>query len=140
MKSTSVTLNDYEYIPRLKWAISSNNLILLTLNRHQNNLTFYKIDANKNELNIIPFYNEKSETYIEIDDNLIMNPNDKEIIRTSEISGFKHIYKLDFNGKQTPITSGNYDVIDIYGIDDKATTIFYSAAEKGAINKGNWIK
>jgi dipeptidyl-peptidase-4 len=136
MKSTSVTLNDYEYIPRLKWAISSNNLILLTLNRHQNNLTFYKIDANKNELNIIPFYNEKSETYIEIDDNLIMNPNDKEIIRTSEISGFKHIYKLDFNGKQTPITSGNYDVIDIYGIDDKATTIFYSAAEKGAINKG----
>ena len=134
MKSTSIFINDYEYIPRMKWAPNTNTLILSTLNRHQNNLNFYKIDASKSELIALSFYNEKSETYIEIDDNLIILDN--EIIRTSEISGYKHLYKLNFNGKQTPITFGNYDIIDLYGIDNKTKKIFYSAAEKGAINKG----
>lgn len=136
MKSNMIHLNDYEYIPRLKWANTTNTLILLTLNRHQNNLTFYKVDASINEFKTSCFYNEKSDTYIEIDDNLIILPNGKEIIRTSEVSGYKHIYKLNFDGKQTAITSGKYDIIDIYGIDDNATTICYSAAEKGPLNKG----
>jgi dipeptidyl-peptidase-4 len=136
MKSNNIKLNDYEYIPRLQWANTSNTLILLTLNRHQNDLTFYKVEASTNDLKISSFYNEKSETYIEIDDNLIILPNGKEIIRTSEISGYKHIYKLSFDGQQTAITNGNWDVIELYGVDNKATTLFYSAAEKGPINKG----
>ncbi len=135
-QTQKINLKDYEYIPRLKWSGTSNHLILLTLNRHQNDLNFYSIDASKNELLSTIFFNEKSDTYIEIDDNLLILPNGKEIIRTSEISGYKHIYKLSFEGKQTPITNGKWDVIDLYGINDDASQVFYSSSEKGAINKG----
>jgi dipeptidyl-peptidase-4 len=135
-KNQPIILSDYEYIPRLKWSSTSNTLVLLTLNRHQNDLNFYKIDASKNEIITKKFYNEKSDTYIDIDDNLLILPNGKEIIRTSEVSGYKHIYKLTFDGKQSAITSGKWDVIDLYGINDKASSVFYSAAEKGPIHKG----
>jgi dipeptidyl-peptidase-4 len=131
-----ISLNNYEYIPRLKWSNTTNTLIILTLNRHQNELKFYKIDANNSENKSKLFYTETSTTYIEMDDNLIIHPNGKEIIRTSEASGYKHIYRLNFDGKQYPITKGNWDIIDLYGINSKATTIYYSSSEKGPINKG----
>jgi dipeptidyl-peptidase 4 len=135
-KTKTIELSNYEYIPRLSWSPIENILILQTLNRHQNELTFYKIDVKQNQVNVKVFYSEKSDTYVEIDDNLRILSNGKELVRTSEISGYNHIYKLNFNGTQQPITSGNWDVIDVYGIDEKKGLIYYSAAEKGPIHKG----
>ncbi len=135
--STALSLNSYEYIPRFGWSSTQNTLVIQTLNRHQNELNFYAVDASKSNYPITVFFTEKSDTYIDIDDNnMFILPNGKELVRTSEISGFKHIYKLGFNGVQTAVTSGNYDIIEVYGLNDKANTVYYAAAEKGAIHKG----
>ena len=133
---STIELKNYEYIPRLSWSPVENILILQTLNRHQNELTFYKVDARLINPGISTFYTEKSDTYVEIDDNLRILSNGNELIRTSEISGYNHIYKLTFNGIQKPLTSGNWDVIDVYGIDEKKGFVYYSSAEQGPINKG----
>ena len=135
-KSIQISLNNYEYIPRFGWSPSQNTLVIQTLNRHQNELNFYSVDATKTNYPPTVFFTEKSDTYIDIDDNMFILPNGKELIRTSEISGFKHIYKLGFDGKQTSITTGGWDVIEVYGLNDKANIIYYAAAEKGAIQKG----
>jgi dipeptidyl-peptidase-4 len=137
-KSTkSITLTNYEYIPRFSWSTTQNTLVIQTLNRHQSELNFYKVDATNSNYPVTIFFTEKSETYIDIDDNnMFILPNGKELVRTSEISGYKHIYKLGFDGKQTAITTGNWDVIELYGLNDKATTVYYASAEKGAIHKG----
>ena len=132
--SLQVKLNEYEYLPRLKWAPTESVLIAQTLNRHQNTLDFYSINGESGLAT--PFYQEKSITYVEIDDNLIILPNGKEILRTSEIDGYNHIYVLNLNGTQKAITSGEYDVIELYGINPKATHVFYSAAVKGPHHKG----
>jgi dipeptidyl-peptidase-4 len=42
--SFNVQLNDYEYIPRISWSNVNNILILQTLNRHQNEVTYNKIE------------------------------------------------------------------------------------------------
>jgi dipeptidyl-peptidase-4 len=75
------------------------------------------------------FFEEKSTTYIEIDNNLMIRKDGNSILRTSEIDGFNHIYQLDFNGATTQITKGNWDVIDLYGIDESTNTVYYSCAE-----------
>ena len=135
--SSPIQLTNYEYIPRFSWSPIQNTLVIQTLNRHQNELNFYAVDATTSSNSFNIFFTEKSDTYIDIDDNnLFILPNGKEIIRTSEVSGFKHIYKLSFDGKQTAITTGNWDVIELYGLNNKATTVYYSSAEKGAIHKG----
>ena len=135
-KNQFVALTNYEYIPRLKWSSTANVLILQTLNRHQNELNFYKINATQTQLEPQLFFKETSTTYIEIDDNLLLLSNGKELIRTSEISGYKHLYRLDFNGNQTAITTGNWEVIEILGMNEEKKMVYYSAAEKGPIHKG----
>lgn len=134
-KSSKIDLGMYEYIPRLEWSPIENKLIVQTLNRHQNELKYHLITINSSGINSNNFYTEKSETYIDIDNNLLILNDGNTILRTSEMNGYNHIYKLSFDGKITQITTGVWDVIDFLGIDDKNTTIYYTSAENGAINK-----
>lgn len=134
-KSQNIDLGQYEYIPRLKWSPIENKLIVQTLNRHQNELKYHVITATNDNVSSSTIYTETSETYIDIDDNLLILNDGKTILRTSEKNGYNHIYKLSFDGQLTQITTGNWDVIEFSGIDDKNTTIYYTSAENGAINK-----
>ena len=82
------------------------------------------------------FFEEKSETYVEIDNNLIFLNDNKSILRTSEKDGFNHIYKIGFDGSNKQITKGSWDVIEFLGIDNANKFIYYTAAKSSAINKG----
>ncbi len=135
-KTKSISLGNYEYVPRISWSKSQNTLIIQTLNRHQNELKYHKIEWNKKTWTSRVFYTETSKTYIDVDDNLLILEDGKTILRTSEKDGYNHIYALSFDGTIRPITSGNWDVIEFLGIDEKQQRIYYSAAEKGAIHKG----
>lgn len=132
---TTLDLGEYEYIPRLKWADNSNNLILLTLNRRQNKLRYHLVSANSGKIETKMFYEENSDTYIDIDDNLLILKDGNTLLRTSEKDGYNHIYKLDFQGNISQITKGSWDVIEFLGIDDANKTIYYTSAEYGAIYK-----
>jgi len=128
-KITPINLGEYEYIPRLSWSKTANKLILQTLNRHQNQLKYHLIDLSSKKMTQKMFFEEKSKTYVEIDNNLMIRKDGNSILRTSEIDGFNHIYQLDFSGTSTQITKGNWDVIDLYGIDENTNTVYYSSAE-----------
>jgi dipeptidyl-peptidase-4 len=128
-KITPINLGEYEYIPRLSWSKTANKLILQTLNRHQNQLKYHLIDLSSKKMTQKMFFEEKSKTYVEIDNNLMIRKDGNSILRTSEIDGFNHIYQLDFNGTSSQITKGNWDVIDLYGIDESTSTVYYSSAE-----------
>jgi dipeptidyl-peptidase-4 len=128
-KITPIKLGEYEYIPRLSWSKTANKLILQTLNRHQNHLKYHLIDLSGKKMIQKMFFEEKSTTYVEIDNNLMIRKDGNSILRTSEIDGFNHIYQLDFNGVTTQITKGNWDVIDLYGIDESTNIVYYSSAE-----------
>lgn len=135
-EKTDLDLGDYEYIPRLKWSSASNKLILQTLNRHQSHLKYHLVDVDAKTIIPRVFFEEKSETYVEIDDNLLILSDGQTILRTSEMDGYNHIYKLSFNGESQQITKGEWDVIEFLGIDDQETTVYYTSAECGSINKG----
>jgi len=130
-----IELSDYEYIPRFKWSNTTNKLVIQTLNRHQNILTYHLLDADKNTKKANEFFTEKSSTYIDIDDNLLILKDGNTILRTSESNGYNHIYKLCFDGVSSEVTKGNWDVIQFLGINETDGTIYYTSAEDGAINK-----
>lgn len=134
--SNSIDLGEYEYIPRLKWSHKQNQLILQTLNRHQNHLTYHLIEAKDGKYRSRVIFEEKSKTYIDVDDNLLILNNGNSILRTSESNGYNHIYQLNFDGTTKQITQGNWDVIEFLGIDDQNKMIYFTSAEKGAIHKG----
>lgn len=128
--STPVQLGEYEYIPRISYSPLDDKLIALTLNRHQNHLQYHLIDGSTNEAKVI--YEEKDRAYVEIDDNLLFMEDGKSFIRTSEMDGYNHIYRIYFDGKIEQITSGNWDVIEFKGINNDKGIIYYTSAENGA--------
>lgn len=124
--------NDF-YIPRIKWTNDANILSAQVMNRHQNNLDLHFIDANSGVAQIV--LNEKDNAYIDVTDNLTFL-EDNSFIWTSEKDGYNHIYHYEKTGKlKKQITSGNWEVTNYYGFDEKNKTIYYQSTENGSINR-----
>ena len=81
-----VTLGDsYEYIPRIKWTQADADLIVFSMNRHQNELNLWKLTAGAQQASLL--YKETAPCYIEINDD-IRFLKDGSFIWSSEKSGF----------------------------------------------------
>ena len=134
-KEQEIFIGQYEYIPRMEWSPSMNQLILQSMNRHQSSLKYHLVDLQEDMWVPSVVFEEKSETYVDVDDNLVFLKDGNSLLRTSEIDGYKHIYKLSFDGTHTQVTSGKWDVIDFLGLDTKSNTIYYSSCEPDATQK-----
>lgn len=133
LKISNINLKDYEYIPRIKWTNNANLLSVTTLNRHQNNLKLYFVNAQDNSAKII--LNEIDKAYVDIHDNLTFL-SDHSFVWTSEKDGFNHIYHYNKDGKlKKKITSGDWEVTNFYGVDEKSKTVYYQSVEDGSINR-----
>ena len=132
--SKKISLGNYEYIPRIKWSNEHNILIAITLNRHQNDLKLFKVNASKTSSTLL--LNEKDNAYVNIHDNLTFL-NDHSFIWTSEKDGYNHIYHYSSTGKLiNQITKGNWEVTKYYGFNKDKKTIYYQSVENGSVNRG----
>ncbi|MDD7913511.1 S9 family peptidase [Polaribacter ponticola] len=132
--SKKIALGKYEYIPRIKWSNDADVLVATTLNRHQNNLKLYKVNALRANSTLL--LNETDKAYIDITNNLTFL-NDNSFIWTSEKDGYNHIYHYDFNGKLiNQITKGDWEVTRYYGFNKSKKTIYYQSVETGSTNRG----
>ncbi len=128
------------YIPRIKWA-NANTLSVQKLNRLQNELemwmgTFLPDRPNNRSVETKVVYAEVSKTYIDIHDNTTFLKDGKSFLWTSEKDGFNHIYKVNYtSGKEEQITSGEWEVTTVYGIDEKTNKIYFQAAHKNPMQR-----
>ena len=124
--------NDF-YIPRIKWTNKDNVLSAQYMNRHQNELDLWMIDASNMSASLA--LAEKDKAYIDVTFDLTFL-EDHSFIWTSEKDGYNHIYHYDKNGKLiNQITKGNWEVTNYYGFDKKTNRIFYQSVENGSINR-----
>jgi dipeptidyl-peptidase-4 len=124
--------NDF-YIPRIKWTNNADVLSAHYMNRHQNELDLWMINAQTNTSNLV--LSEIDKAYVEVTDNLTFL-KDNSFIWTSEKDGYNHIYHYSKDGSLiNQITKGNWEVTDYYGYDEKTKTIFYQSVENGSINR-----
>ena len=131
------TEKDYEYFPRIKWTNSPGKLVILAMNRHQNELDFIVANANDGSNKIL--FTEKDKYYIDINDNLTFLPEDN-FIWTSEKDGFNHVYLKDFEGGEIQITKGDWEVTSFHGVDSDKMEIYYTSTEDGSINRSLFVQ
>jgi len=134
-KTVTIQRGEFEYVPRMKWSTDDNKLVYLSLNRHQNHLVYAYAEFDETGKKGGIIYQDQSDTYVEIDDNLIFLSDGQSFLRTSEKDGFNHIYKIGFDGTEQQITKGNWDVVEFKGVDQKKGVVYYTSAEEGAIYK-----
>ncbi len=133
-KTMEVPLGNPHYIPRIKWRNHPDHLSVHALNRHQNHLQLYDVNAKKNTVSVL--LEEKDAAYIDITDDLTFLEDDS-FIWTSEKDGNKHIYHYGEDGKLiTQVTKGPWEVTAYYGYDQNEDRVYYQSTENGSINRG----
>ncbi|WP_028872397.1 S9 family peptidase [Psychroserpens burtonensis] len=126
------TYSDF-YIPRIKWSNDANVLSAQYINRHQNELDLWVINAETLSGDLVLAETDKA--YIDVTSNLTFL-KDNSFIWTSEKDGWNHIYHYDKTGKLiNQVTSGDWEVTNYYGYNQKTKRIFYQSTEDGSINR-----
>lgn len=124
--------NDF-YIPRMEWTNDSNLLSAQYMNRHQNELDLWMIDAATMDAKLVLAETDKA--YIDVTFDLTFL-KDNSFIWTSEKDGFNHIYHYSKDGDLiNQITKGNWEVTNYYGFNEKKKRIYYQSVENGSINR-----
>lgn len=128
------------YITRMEWAANSNEVIVQQLNRKQNKSDIRICNIISGDSKVI--YSETDKAWIDIiglwDKGYQYGGWDwlnggKEFLWASDKDGWRHLYKVSRDGKkETLITPGNYDVIDIVRVDDKNGWVYYMASPGNA--------
>lgn len=128
------------YLPRIYWTNDNNTLAFIRLNRLQNQLDLFYANAQTGASRLI--LQEKSKTYVDLDynDDLRFLEGNKGFIRTSEQDGFKHIYHHDNEGKLIrQITSGNWEVTNLVGVDEKNRKIYFISTEASPLERNLYV-
>ncbi len=122
------------YIPRMNWIPQSNEIILQQLNRQQNVSKLFVIHGLSGEVNEI--YQESNDSWVEAANEWTWLNGNKEFVMESEKDGWRHLYRISKDGKkQTLITKGDYDVMDVTLIDEKNNVVYFMGSAENATQR-----
>jgi len=130
------------YVPRMEWTANNTELIIQHLNRKQNESKLMLCDVRTGVSRTI--YVEKDAAWIDIlpswDQDYANGgwdwlKNGHEFLWASEKDGWRHLYRISRDGKETLITNGKYDVMDISTIDEKGGYVYFHASPENATQK-----
>lgn len=125
-----VAINDDEayYIPRISYIGRDQQLAVMTLNRRQNH--FRMIYVNSKTLLPKTIMEEQSQTYIDSEHIQSIQFTTQGWAYTSERSGWAQLYLMSDRGQVVrPLTSGDWDVTEFYGLDTQGNA-YYQAADE----------
>ena len=134
-REVKVPLEAEGYIPRIAFSSDPNKLLILTQNRHQDNLQVWVANPRSTECRCIvtdevkPYVADKTYTLFKtIKDGFIL---------MSERSGFAHLYQYNLLGTlKREIGKGQDIITDFYGYDEKTGTYYYQAQDGGPLRTG----
>jgi len=128
------------YVPRLEWTTNPNELILQQLNRKQNESRLFICQASNGQAT--PIYQEEDAAWIDIQaswDQKYANGGwdwlnkGREFLWASEKDGWRHLYRVSRDGKkETLVTRGNYDVMEIVKIAEPKGLVYFIASPENA--------
>jgi dipeptidyl-peptidase-4 len=115
------------YIARLEWAASSEEVILQHLNRLQNTNTVMLGDASSGRVRTILV--ERDSAWLDVVDDWKWLDDGKRFSWISERDGWRHVYTVSRDGKTVRlVTPGDFDVISVKTIDEKGGFVYYTAS------------
>lgn len=128
------------YLPRMDWAGNNRDIMVVQLNRKQNEATLYICNAITGKAGKI--YTDSDSAWVDVvkpfgwdGPSWTWVENGKSFLWTSEKDGWMHIYKVSRDGKnETLLTKGNFDA-DMVAYDNAGQNIYFYAAPYDATQK-----
>jgi len=121
------------YLTRMEWA-NSQELILQQLTRKQNESKLFIAKSSDGFCRLLS--SETDATWIDVEsawndgDNSGWNWIEKKqaFIWCSEKDGWRHLYRVGMDGRETLLTPGDFDVMKIYCIDEGKKVVYFAAS------------
>ena len=137
-RTLNVPLDADGYIPRIKTypladaeGQGSSQIIVMTMNRHQDCLRLYAVNALSTLSQLI--LEETADKYVkeEVLEQIQLTP--QHILLPSDRSGFMHLYLYTIGGQLVrQVEQGDYEVSDVYGYDEVTGDTYFASHANGA--------
>ena len=115
------------YYPRIKTSPDAQSLIVYTMNRHQDDMRLYSVNPFTGTSKMLIQENVPKFVKEEVVENSIVGK--QNILLPSDRDGYMHLYLYTMDGKLLrQVEKGDYDVTDIYGINEKTGDVYFQAA------------
>lgn len=115
------------YMPRILPTPDANKIFIYTMNRHQDALNLYTVNPRSTVAHLLlkesvgKYVKENAMANIKMGSNYLIVPSDRD--------GFLHLYVYNHNGQLLrKVAPGNYDITEVYGMDETTGDIYYQAA------------
>ncbi|MDH6313274.1 dipeptidyl-peptidase-4 [Parabacteroides sp. PFB2-10] len=133
-KKLDVPVDEESYIPRILFTTHSDQLAVLTLNRHQNLFNMYYANPKSGVFRLI--LREENKAYIDSEWLYSLTFTANGFYYVSEQDGYAHLYQYSPTGvMQRQITQGNWDVTAFLGIHEATNTVYYQSAEESPLRR-----
>ena len=133
-RTMQVPLDADGYIPRIQFTGEKDKLMVLTLNRHQDRLDFYAVNARSTTAQLI--LREENKRYVDEAAYADTDFSRDQFVLLSERDGYQHMYLYTIGGQLVrQLTSGEYEVTDYYGTDAMGKNFYYASNEGSPLEK-----
>jgi dipeptidyl-peptidase 4 len=113
------------YLINPVWDRTSNSVYVTVLNRAQNQMQLREYDAASGQY-VRTLLNDSNPRYLNMRHRPIFLSSKPEFLRLHAKNGRNHIYHYDIEGLLlSPVTSGDWDVTEVLGLDSKEENIFF---------------
>lgn len=127
-RTMKVPLEADGYIPRIQFTGEKDKLMVMTLNRHQDRLDLYAVNARGTTAQLV--LREENKRYVDEPAYCKLDFSRDHFVLLSERDGYQHLYLYTMGGQLVrQLTSGEYEVTDYYGTDAAGKTFYYACNE-----------
>ncbi len=126
------------YIPRIKMTSDPAKVAVFTMNRHQDNLSIYMANPLSTVCQLV--IQEKVDKYVKQEAMAAIKFTDRHILLPSDRDGYMHLYLYTLGGQlRRQMTSGKFEVTDVYGYDEATGDVYYAANTLGPQDKQVYV-
>ena len=133
------------YIPRIYWTSVPGQLAVQWMNREQTHIKLYFFDVATGARRLV--MEERSPVWIDvynfferIDHHIFFPTCSQDFFWISDRDGFRHVYHYDYTGKLLrQVTSGNWDVTNLYAYDARSKQLFYASTEASPLERHLYV-
>jgi dipeptidyl-peptidase 4 len=120
------------YIPHMEW-MADGRIILQHMNRLQNTNTVFIADPDSG--NLSQMFQDKNDSWVEVNRNLRWIENGKRLLFTSEKDGWRHLYAISLKGDARLVTNSPFDMVSLAAVDEPGGWVYFIASPEVATQR-----
>ena len=125
--------NPDDYIPRVNWTNSSGRLAIQTQARDHDELVLLLADTATGKTGAM--VRDTDTAWVEVTNDLLFFKHRERFVWTSEKSGYRHAYLYDYEGNETQLTGGDWEISSLIALDEGAGWLYFYAKKDSFIDQ-----